>query len=153
MKHPFYHKISRIPEATRLVVWIIALFWHLTVASVAALLTRLPQFRVIGRLWPQIGRLQNLRGLQMPQGDLLSLEKANAKQKREEEFVFLEQRSAHVLINAVGKVVVQILQALVQVCGWSAVVYRLQKLQGNKHNLSEIYKYICISYHTAFCLS
>ena len=48
----------------------------------------------------------------MPQGDLLSLEKANAKQKREEEFVFLEQRSAHVLIDTVGKVVVQILQAL-----------------------------------------
>ena len=44
-----------------------------------------------------------------------SLQNANGQRKREEQFVLLEQRPAHVPVDSVGEVVVQVAYSLLQV--------------------------------------
>ena len=50
----------------------------------------------------------------------------NCKYKWEEQFVFLKQGSADIVVHADGKVLIQVLDSLFKNIGFLAVIYRLR---------------------------
>ena len=66
------------------------------------------------------------------QAHLLALEYVDAEDEREEELVLLEERSAHVPVDGVGEVIVQVEDSFFQLTGRLAVHDRLETRRHNE---------------------